>query len=92
MSPLICVVSTLELLDCYLSLLAIVTILIILKSYHTVHVHLPIDGAAYALGRINGDTWYLYTACEPRLPAEDSDQTMEVGCVENDYCDTLVSL
>ncbi len=35
------------------------------------------DGAAYALGRINGDAWYLYTVCVPQL-VEGNDQTLEV--------------
>ncbi|XP_064391641.1 S-adenosylmethionine decarboxylase proenzyme-like isoform X2 [Halichondria panicea] len=34
------------------------------------------DGAAYALGRINGDAWYLYTVCVPQL-VEGNDQTLE---------------
>eukprot|EP00054_Salpingoeca_dolichothecata_P013743 m.76855 g.76855 ORF g.76855 m.76855 type:complete len:363 (+) comp20630_c0_seq1:289-1377(+) len=35
------------------------------------------NGAAYALGRINGDHWYLYTL-EDKTPIEAPDQTMEV--------------
>lgn len=36
------------------------------------------DGAAYVLGRMNRDAWYLYTVCEPQLPSEHLDQTLEI--------------
>jgi len=34
-------------------------------------------GAAYALGRINGDCWYLYTLNKP-MSIEEPDQTLEI--------------
>jgi S-adenosylmethionine decarboxylase len=34
-------------------------------------------GAAYALGRINSDCWYLYTLNKP-MSIEDADQTLEI--------------
>jgi S-adenosylmethionine decarboxylase len=34
-------------------------------------------GAAYALGRINGECWYLYTLNKP-MSIEEPDQTLEI--------------
>ena len=39
---------------------------------------LPADGAAYALGRLNGDAWYLYTMENVKNPLQVADQTLEV--------------
>ncbi len=41
--------------------------------------YMCVDGAAYALGRINGDAWYLYSMCVVPHPVQENDQTLEVN-------------
>eukprot|EP00123_Amoebidium_parasiticum_P013713 comp22110_c0_seq1/m.32302 comp22110_c0_seq1/g.32302 ORF comp22110_c0_seq1/g.32302 comp22110_c0_seq1/m.32302 type:complete len:359 (-) comp22110_c0_seq1:645-1721(-) len=42
------------------------------------------DGAAYVLGRLNGDVWYLYTLDRPETEKPFADQTLEVMMMDLD--------
>ncbi|KNC78715.1 adenosylmethionine decarboxylase [Sphaeroforma arctica JP610] len=42
------------------------------------------DGAAYQLGRLNGDSWYLYMLDHPDGSIEKPDQTMEILMMDLD--------